>query len=415
MNPVRRVMQKRPILVPVAATAILVTLVAWLSTSVNRDGGGGSPETVAVSRRPFAATVTALGAVKPRIGAEVRVGSRISGRVRRLRANVGDRVSAGQVIAELETADLDAIVAQRRAELKLAEARLEAIDVLAPAEEAKAQSDVDRFSASAKLAADESERQQSLLKQKVATGAEADGAAERHAVAQANLESARRALQLVRSGTTERRKQASADYERAMAALTSAMVDRSFAIISAPISGIVASVATQEGETVAAGLSAPTFLTIVDLGRLQVNAFVDEVDIGKVRTGQAATFSVDAFPARDFAGQVSAIYPSATIQDNVVKYVVAVDITPGVEGTLRPEMTASVRIRIDERTVLAIPARAVRREDGGSVAYVRADGRSQARPIRIGWRDGPWVEVAQGLREGERVLIDPPVGNRQNQ
>jgi macrolide-specific efflux system membrane fusion protein len=408
-------MQKRPILVPVAATAILVTLVAWLSTSVNRDGGSGSAETVAVARRPFAATVTALGAVKPRIGAEVRVGSRISGRVRRLRANVGDRVSAGQVIAELETADLDAIIAQRRAELKLAEARLEAIDVLAPAEEAKAQSDVDRFSASAKLAADESERQQSLLKQKVATGAEADGAAERHTVAQANLESARRALQLVRSGTTERRKQASADYERAMAALTSAMVDRSFAIISAPISGIVASVATQEGETVAAGLSAPTFLTIVDLGRLQVNAFVDEVDIGKVRTGQAATFSVDAFPARDFAGQVSAIYPSATIQDNVVKYVVAVDITPGVEGTLRPEMTASVRIRIDERTVLAIPARAVRREDGGSVAYVRADGRSRARPIRIGWRDGSWVEVVQGLREGERVLIDPPVANRQNQ
>jgi HlyD family secretion protein len=399
---------KRQILVPVAATALLVTFVAWLSTG--RSGAaGGSTETVVVARRPFAATVSALGAVKPRIGAEVRVGSRISGRVRRLRANVGDGVTAGQVIAELETADLDALVAQRRAELKVAQSRLTAIDAMTPAEEARAQADVDRFTAAAKLAADEWARQQVLLKERVTTGAEADAARERHSAAQAQLESARRALQLELTGNVELRNQASADVERAQAALQSTVVDRSFAVITAPISGIVASVATQEGETVAAGLSAPTFLTIVDLARLQVNAFVDEVDIGKVRTGQIATFTVDAFPARDFTGRVAAIYPSATIQDNVVKYVVAVDIDPGYAGVLRPEMTTGVRIRVDERTVLAIPARAIRRVDGGSVVYVMEDGRPRTRPIRVGWRDGPWAEVAQGLREGDRILLDPPV------
>jgi multidrug efflux pump subunit AcrA (membrane-fusion protein) len=402
-----RVMQKRQIVVPVAATAVLVTLVAWLSGS-RGDAVGGSSETVTVSRRPFASTVSAIGAVKPRIGAEVRVGSRISGRVRRLRANVGDQVTRGQVIAELETADIDAHLAQRQAEVKLANARLTAIDVLAPAEEAKAQADVDRFTATAKLAGDEWERQQILLKRGMSTTAEAEGARERHTVAQAQLESARRTLQLVRAGSAEQRKQASADAERARAALQSAAVDRSFTVITAPISGIVASVATQEGETVAAGLSAPTFLTIVDLGRLQVNAFVDEVDIGKVHVGQAATFTVDASSARDFGGRVAAIYPSATIQDNVVKYVVAVEIAEGYAGLLRPEMTAGVRLTVAERTVLAIPARAIRREDGGSVVYVVVDGRPQARPIRLGWRDGPWAEVVQGLAAGDRVLLDPP-------
>ena len=89
---------------------MLVTLVAWLSGS--RDAApDGTATTMTVTARPFAATVIALGAVKPHIGAEVRVGSRISGRVWRLRANIGDRVAQGQVIAELETADLDALIA----------------------------------------------------------------------------------------------------------------------------------------------------------------------------------------------------------------------------------------------------------------------------------------------------------------
>jgi len=401
-----RDLTKRQILVPVAMTAILVTLVASFAT--DRDATLPS-ETVEAARRPFAATVAALGAVKARIGAEVRVGSRISGRVRRLRANIGDRVTAGQVIAELETADLDAVASQRQAELKVAQSRLSAISTMSPAGEARAQAEVNRFAAAAKLAADEWTRQQALLRERVTTVAEADAARERNASAQAQLEAARRALQLEQTGNAEQHKQATADVERAEAALRSAAVDRSFATITAPISGIVASVATQEGETVAAGLSAPTFLTIVDLGRLQVNAFVDEVDIGKVKAGLAASFTVDAFPSRDFSGRVAAIYPTATIQDNVVKYVVAVDIDSGYAGSLRPEMTANVRIRVDERTVLAIPARAIRRENGASVVYVRVDGKPQSRAVRLGWRDGGWVEIVEGLKVGERVFVDPPL------
>lgn len=394
-------------IVAAATTLVVIVLVAWLGT---RDAptDADSNATVAAERRTFSATVVAVGAVNPRIGAEVRVGSRISGRVRRLRANVGDRVASGQVIAELETEDLDALVAQRRAEVRLAEAELAAVDVLSPEEVGRATSDVTRFEASAKLASAESERQQKLKNERVITSAEAEAAEERRAVAQAQLESARRELTLARARSAELRKQKQADVERARAELTGALVQRSFAVIRAPISGIVSSVSTQEGETVAAGLSAPTFLTIVDLERLQVMAFVDEVDIGKVRIAQEVQFTVDAFPARDFAGRVAAIYPSATIQDNVVKYIVAVDIAGNYAGQLRPEMTTSVRIKLEARNVVAVPARSIRRVNGRSEVYVVVARRIEPRAIRVGWRDGPWAEVVEGLAAGERIRLNPP-------
>ncbi len=139
-----------------------------------------------------------------------------------------------------------------------------------------------------------------------------------------------------------------------------------------------------------------------------MNAYVDEVDIGKVETGQLAVFTVDAFPARDFTGRVAAIYPTATIQDNVVKYVVALDIAGDYSGLLRPEMTASVRIELETRTVLAVPTRAIRQQDGRRVVYVLKDGGPAVREIRVGWRDGPWAEIVEGLVEGDRIFLDAP-------
>lgn len=365
------------------------------------DGGNRSTETAVVEQRNLAATVIAIGALRPEIGAEVRVGSRISGRVQRLRANIGDRVTKGQVIAELETAELNAIVSEREAQLHLAEARLAAQDTTSPEGLARAAAEVTRAIATEQLTSAELGRQQQLLASRGATTADVEAARERHLVALAELATARREFELAQRG-------ARAEHARAVAALELARVERSFTILRAPITGTIASVATQEGETVAAGLSAPTFVTIVDLNRLQVHAYVDEVDIGKVRQGQEATFAVDAFPARDFAGRVAAIYPTATIQDNVVKYIVALDIADDSIKSLRPEMTANVRITLEPRSVLAIPARAIRRDGGRNVVTVRGADGDTVRPVRIGWRDGSWIEIVDGLKAGELVLLDPP-------
>jgi macrolide-specific efflux system membrane fusion protein len=396
--------RRRGALLAIAGAAVLLTGFLWLRPGTPQ----GSGEEVAVERRAFQVTVTAVGVIKPEIGAEVRVGSRISGRVKHLRANVGDPVRKDDIIAELETDELDALVAQRRAELGAAEARRAALEATAPEELARAEADTAAAEASARLATSEWERQQAMFRDRATSQADVDLARERYVVAGARRDAVRRALGIARTAAVEGPKQARAEEARARAALRSAEVDRSFATIRAPISGVVASVATQEGETVAAGLNAPTFLTIVDLDRLHVHAYVDEVDIGKLAVGQEAAFTVDAFPARDLAGRIAAIYPSATLQDNVVKYIVAIAVQPDSAVLLRPEMTAGVRIRLESRTVPAVPARAVRRDRGETVVFVRS-GRSIERvPVRLGWRDGSWVEVVSGVREGQRVLVNPP-------
>jgi len=169
-------MVKRRVAIPVLAVVLLMLgLLAWLRAGDSEEASNAG-EVVVAAPRTFSSTVVAVGAVKPRIGSEVRVGSRISGRVWKLRANIGDRVERGQIIAELETAELDALMAQRRAELKLAEAKLAAFATLSPEEEARARADVKRFEAEVTLTAEELARQQALLQRQLAPRADADAA-----------------------------------------------------------------------------------------------------------------------------------------------------------------------------------------------------------------------------------------------
>ncbi len=372
------------------------------------------PSTATVVCRRFSSSVLATGAVRAQVGAEVRVGARLSGKVERLYANIGDEVAKGQTVAELEKTDLEAMVAQRQAELELARARLAAVDSLLPKEVEKTRLDLEETEATYLLAEQSLARKRQLLDQKVIAEDELDQAEERYTVSRARVASMSKELELAETRHVEEGRQARAEVARAAATLDNGLVQLSYATITAPIDGVIASVSTEEGETVAAGMQAPTFVTIIDLARLQVDAYVDEVDIGKVRVGQRAEFTVDAFPATVFEGYVSAIYPKAVIQDNVVNYDVVVDIETPYHGRLRPEMTANVTVFLEEREgVLAIPARAVQRERGKNVVYVLGNGHAEPREIKVGWRDGRWIEVASGLRADEIVLLEAPDKNRE--
>ncbi len=163
-------------------------------------------------------------------------------------------------------------------------------------------------------------------------------------------------------------------------------------------------------------MNAPTFVTIIDLNRLQVDAFVDEVDIGQVRVGQQAAFTVDTFPAREFRGRIVAIYPNAVIQENVVNYDVVVEIASDYNDLLRPEMTASVTISLESRSnVLAVPTTAVKRERGKNIVWIPTDGGPEPREIKVGWKDGQWIEIVAGLDEGETVLLGGVLAERTDQ
>jgi macrolide-specific efflux system membrane fusion protein len=299
--------------------------------------------------------VQATGIIKPKVGAEVKVGARITGKVERLFANIGDAVKKGQTLVRLEQDDLKARADQAEAAYQETAAAYD-----------KARNDLDR--------------DKPLAREGYITQQAIDALQNTHDMAKARVAKAK------------------ADLDYAKAQL-------SYATIKAPISGTIASVTTQEGETVAAGLSAPTFITIIDLHRLEVNAYVDETDVGKITVGQEALFTVDTFPDKDFKGKVTAIYPRAVLQENVVNYITLISIA-NPEGALKPDMTANVTITLKKKTgVLAAPGTAVRREGGKKlVLVVGPDGKTAKREVKTGWKEGSYIEIISGLKEGESVI-----------
>jgi macrolide-specific efflux system membrane fusion protein len=313
-------------------------------------------ERVKVVRRDIGSAVRATGIIKPMDGADVRVGSRVSGLVKRLHAGIGDRVNQGDLLVELDATELKARYNQDAAALSMAEANL-------------------------KYARLDVERKRELFKKNFISREDLDLAENTFEVAALGLEEA----------------EANLEYSK---------IQLRYAKIYAPISGVVSSVSVQEGETVAASFSAPTFLTILDLDRLEVWAYVDETDIGRIEVGQAATFTVDTYLDVDFRGMVSAIYPKAEIQDNVVNYITLINIEDNQGKILRPEMTTVVSIFMEQREdVLAVPKEAVHRERGRKYVFVPGAEGPERRGVRVGWSDGDHTEILEGLEENETVLL----------
>ena len=336
-------------------SAIIISAVAY-KLFMDKNSKTPAFQTETVKRRDIASSVQATGTVKAKIGAEVKVGARISGRVVKLYANIGDVVKKGEVIARLEQEDLKAKVNEARMNLEIAGANID-------------------------LAQKSFRRMQNLYVKDFVSRDKVDVAERDYKAALAQVNQIK---ETIKYNETQ----------------------MSYATITAPISGVIASVSTQEGETVAAGLNAPTFVNIIDLGRLQVDAYVDETDIGKIKPGLEATFTVDSFPEKDFKGSVAAVYPKATIQDNVVYYITIISIE-NPEGKLKPDMTANVIINLKKHeNVLTVPNRAIKRERGKRVVYVLENGRPVQKVIKTGWKDSNYTEIIEGLNEGDRVIIE---------
>jgi len=313
-------------------------------------------QTVEVIRRDIGSNVLATGIIRPKVGAEVKVGSRVSGVVKKLRANIGDYVKAGQIVAELDDAEVRAKLNQS----------------LAAMNKSKAEYDYAELNL---------ERQKSLLEQNYISQQQYDLLENAYKIADAQL------------------RQAEANVEIAN-------VQLSYTTIYALTSGIISSVSTQEGETVMAGLSAPTFVNIIDLGRLEVQVYVDETDIGKILVGQEATFTVDTYSETDFEGTITAIYPKAVIQDNVVNYIVVVEIADFQNKILRPEMTTTVTIHLETRkNVITVPSKAIQRERGERFVTVIKGDTQIIKQVQTGWYDSSYTEIVDGLNEGEFVLL----------
>ena len=314
-------------------------------------------ETTIVKTKSLSSTVLATGVIKPKVGAEVRVGSRVSGVVKKLNVHVGDVVRKGDLLANLDDIELAAQYNQVAANLEIAKSTL-------------------------KYAGIDKERQEILLEQNAVSKQSYDLTVKTFEVAQAQVAQVK----------------ANLDY---------AKVQLDYTRIFAPIDGSVASVSTQEGETVAAMFTAPTFLTIIDLKRLEVRAYVDETDISKVKEGQKTEFTVDTYPSITFEGIVKAIYPKAELIDNVVNYVVIIDISDSKGKILRPEMTTTVNILSESlENVIAIPNKAISHKNGDDFVYVLKDGKAVERKVTTGVKNKMLTQIISGLANNEELILN---------
>ncbi len=381
--------------------------------SRERQNGEEKYRTEVVDRGDVKMTVTATGSISAVI--TVQVGSQVSGIISRLYADFNSEVKNGQLLAELDPTSFQTIVAQRRADLLQNEVQMRNAEI-------------------------SFHRQERLLRENLAPQSDYDAA-------KAVYEAAR------------------AQVEQSAAALRQAETNLEYTKIVSPIDGVVVARQYDVGQTVAASFQAPTLFTIAqDLTKMQVQADVDQSDIGRVRVGQPVRFNVDAYPEEEFQAEISQIRLNATSNQNVITYPVIIEV-PNPDLKLRPLMTANVTIEVavapdvlripnaalrfrptdetgnggngrlaggratgsyggptpEQRTLLAAEARpgfggaaaALAPSAGGSstkrmqTVYVLG-GLDAIRPagIRTGISDGKFTQVLEGeVREGDRVVV----------
>ena len=597
---------------PLIATAVVAVLAGggwfgWVKTHP-ADDGTGKLLTDTVKKGDLVESVSASGSVTAQTGAQVKIGSQITGVIKHLYADVGSHVKAGQLIAELDLPNIRAQLMQAEANLEAARTRLQQqrsgvamtntqtssaiaqaradlnsaraalASTLATANQQKAQTpndikraesavatanaglatansaynqvkasanlqiataqeQVTQAQATAKNTSITLKRNQTLLQQGFVAQSVVDAAQAADSVAQSQIQAAQQNVNLVRekvtadlSAATDQVASAKEAVNSAQAALVSAragtytvaarnadvinaqakvrqteaalrtaqanaaqdilksqdviqaeeavrqsqaQVDYNQAqlnktLIKSPITGTVLQLASQQGETLAAGLSAPTLIIVADLNRLQVDAFVDETDIGKIKVGQEADITVDAFAKRVFKGHVTKVASGSTIQQGVITY----DVTIALEGIrkqvatapggraasgaagargprgagrpaggagggpaldpaagrggagggagapggnpmklLKPDMTASVTIQTGVRKdVLLVPSEAVKvGKTGTTVTLLQKgpDGKDAPVPTKVktGGSDGTFTEIRDGVKDGDRVVL----------
>lgn len=362
-----------------AALALLALLATWWL------GGDDEPRTYVtapVEKGPIVATVTATGTVNP--VKSVTVGTYVSGPIQDIFVDYNSQVRKGQVIAKIDPRTYQGKVDQARAALSTAAANVE-----------KARAD-------AKLRRAQEARQEALAKTRVVSRDELD-------VSRSTAEQAEAQLKL-----------ALAAVEQAEASLREAEVSLGYTDIVSPVDGIVVSRDVQVGQTVAASFQTPTLFVIAEnLRKMQVNAFVSEADIGRVREGQSATFSVDAYPGRAFPATVFQVRNSPQSVENVVTYDVVLQFDND-DLLLKPGMTANVGIvTAEERDVLKVPTAALRFQppvDGGIGAAtagppVRPGAAAPARGDAVWVLEGESptrVAVVPGLSDDTMTAVTSP-------
>ncbi len=342
-----------------------------------------------IERGSLLATVSASGAVNP--VTQVSVGTQVSGQIKELLVDFNSIVKAGQLIAVIDPETFEYRVRSAQADVDAARAAV----LTAQANALASRAGISRAQVDVNEAQRDFDRKQSLVEKQFIAQSEADKA---RALVNTTTESLK--LAQAQAAVTEAQiKTAQANVAQREAALAQARVDLQRTRITSPVDGIVIKRAIEKGQTVAASLQAPELFVIAqNLSDMQVDASIDESDVGRIRTGQKASFTVDAFPGQTFEGTVRQVRKAAQNVANVVTYVAVVGFS-NVGDRLVPGMTANVRVVTDSReNVLKVPNAALRVRIAGvepaAPAQGAASGASAPASARTGSAGG-WTWFGQ--------------------
>lgn len=377
---IQKILKNKKLLFGLLAAAIVGGLIVWWAMPSEMSAAERFA-TESVERGPIKQTVSANGTLNPVV--LVSVGAQVSGIVQSLHADFNDHVKKGQVLLKLSPTLFRAALAQSEANVANAEASL-------------------------RLARANEKRMRDLYAKEYVTRQDLDTAVQAYQSAEAQVELAR--AQVKRDRT-----------------------NLGYTVIRSPVSGVVVSRAVDVGQTVAASFQTPTLFTIAkDLSHMQIDSSYAEADVGKIKVGQDASFTVDAFPNRRFHGVVRQVRLNPTTQQNVVTYDVVVAVE-NPDKLLMPGMTAYVNITVARRKdALLVPNAALRfhpteaelgkksgrgaearaqkdrNSDGeaeGTVYIIQNDG-LKAVHIKTGITNNRMTEVLGGaLKPGDKVVV----------
>jgi HlyD family secretion protein len=414
------------------AVVTLGLVLASRYVKISRDDSQPAYRLATVERGPLVSTVTASGTLDAVV--TVQVGSQVSGQIATLEADYNAEVRAGQVIARIDPAKFEALVREAEADLAIAQAtvateRASVASVRSDSKNAQAtltaaHAEVDGAQARLDNSKRQWDRGQDLQKHHLIAESELERVqvAYESALAQLNATKAQAQAQQFQVESKQsllamaeaKVEDALAQVKQKEAALRSTRIDLEHTVIRAPIDGVIIERSVDLGQTVAASLEAPKLFKIAqDLRKMQVDTLVDEADIGQIQPGQAAVFSVDAFPRRQFVGEVVQIRKAPQVNQSVVTYhvIIAVDNT-GLQ--LLPGMTANVVIKTQQReNVLKVPNAALRfRPLGANEVASPAGGRPAAAPGFANLPAGEhtpatvWLPTDDGRLRPLNLLVD---------
>jgi HlyD family secretion protein len=383
--------------------SVLAVIIIVLGVTAATSGGTKiDPSKLGTTTRgDLAKSVIATGKIEPIVKVEIK--SKASGIVKRLYVQEGERVKAGQILAELDRDEIQATVRSAEAQLLAAEASLSA------SQADLKRAEVDAQGPDVPLLKRAYERAQHMAREGVVSQSALDDAQKNYEMALNKCDVARAQLTVIKAKIA----QAHADVKRQHANLAQLREQLGYTTITAPIDGLLLSRPVEVGDAVSSilvmGSAATLVMTLGDTSEVYVKGKVDESDIGKVYLGQPARIKVESFKDKTFTGKVTKISPMGVEKDNVTTFEVRVSITnPG--GELKAAMTANAEIILEEhKNVLQVPEGALI-YDKDKKAFVEIpnpkakEGKVKI-PVTVGISNGAKAEVLQGLKENDKVVL----------